>query len=124
MSIESSFFDLVVALGYDSVFPNVTHDPAETGYWIEVDIFRNEGIDAAIDDSVYVDQGIAQINVCTYEKNGITGAIAVADAIAAAIPKGTFITGSIVVNKRPVVLSYLVDDTKLIIPVSFQYSRI
>lgn len=126
MTIETAFFDLVAAIpgGYPVAWPVIDFNPPATGYWLEVDLFRGNGIDLTVSaGSGYVPQGIAQVTVCTYAKSGIIGLIAVAEAVKAAIPKGTAISDGMFISREPVILSYLIESDRIKIPVSFTYSR-
>lgn len=127
MTLRSDAFALLSAklapLGYPIAWPHINFTPPDTGIWLEVMVFDNDPLqDFLANDGPVLSTGFLQVTVFDRPGRGSLPADTAAQAVIAALPKGTRIGTSARVNRHPYRMSE--DDTtgdKLTVPVTIPY---
>jgi len=111
------------ALGYPVAWPGIDFTPPANGEWLEVIYLPNQGVDDRLADDGYVSpQGIYQVTVASRPQSEIKLREA-AEAVQAVFPKGTRISGNIRVGSHPYTSSARIEDDRMRLPVTVEYSE-
>ncbi|GGO89022.1 hypothetical protein GCM10011348_45800 [Marinobacterium nitratireducens] len=111
------------AFGVPISWPGVDFTPPNSGHWIEVRLFENDPTSYGLaNDAAETDRGILQVSACGRPGKGLVGIDTLADQIKAAFPKGTRVSGSIKVTRKPSSAGDIVEGDRVKIPVSIYYS--
>lgn len=124
-TIKQALFDILnnAALGYDIAWPAIKFKPPSKGIWLEVAFAPNSDIDNALAyDSGFISRGIYQVSVFDRPGHGSFNAGDVAEQIQALYAKGTPVSGSVRIIKRPEQLPMDAEGDKIGIVVSIEYS--
>jgi|GEM_PF-3856050 len=110
-------------LDYTIAWPGLNFTPPDSGIWLEVIFQPNTGIDngLAADDGV-VPRGLLTIMVMTRPGSGIVGVQQAADSVMAAYPKNATLVGLVRVSRAPQVFDLNMQDDRLGVAVSVEYS--
>lgn len=123
MSIEADFFAHMAAAfpTVEIAYPGVNFKPT-TNQWIELMVFRNESIDGASPSFTPAERGTLQAVAVTRNGSGILAPLVLADQIKAALPYGTKFTQGLQTSNTPNILTAIVAEDKIMLPVSVRYS--
>lgn len=124
-TIKKALFDILndAALGYPIAWPAVKFTPPDAGQWLEVAFAPNTDLDNSLGyDSGFIPRGIFQVTVYDRPDSGAFNAGTLADTITALYAKGTPITSTVRVVKRPDQLPMDAMNDRIAIVVSIEYS--
>lgn len=102
-------------------WPGVNFTPPQTGAWLEVAWFPNETVNLALGNDGSQLRGFGQVSCCVRPGAGIVSPLSIAEAVIAALPKGTAL-GVATVEKRPWASNVLVADDRISTYVTIRYS--
>jgi len=102
--------------------PGKAFTPPATGVWWELSIMPND-TDPTLSDAVIYRRGMVQINVCARMGYGEAGLHTIAETIAAALPKLTALSGSVIVSASPYTMQVITLPDRLILPVTIPYAE-
>lgn len=114
-------------LGYAIAWPGIPFTPPANEFWLEVRYLPNEGIQAGLaNNATTVEQGIYQVSALgrtgVGAGKGMINTSVVASEVQALFQKGLSIIGLIRVS-RSYQMSPIIEDDKIEIPVTIEYSR-
>lgn len=111
------------ALGFPIIYPGETEDPPATGVWLVVSFMPNRGINYDVgNDSEVTPQGLFQVQVFDRPSAYMDPIDSAAEAVVAAFPKGTKISGNVRVQEPPYFLSLDPQDDQMSKVVTIPYS--
>lgn len=93
---------LLSPLGYPIAWPGVNFTPPDSGYWLQVTLFQNEGQQPGLpNDSEYMPEGIIQVEAFGRPGVGYVGLDAVAEEVIDAMPAGSTLEGNLRILRKP-----------------------
>lgn len=107
------------AQGIPVAWPGVVFEPPATGSWLEMAWFPNETVNLTFGDGSQY-RGFGQVSCCCRPGGGDGIALALADAVIAAFPKGTQL-GIARVERKPWASSELSAPDRIAVPVTVRY---
>lgn len=111
------------ALGYPIIYPGETKSPPASGVWLVVSFLPNRGINYDVDNgSEVTPQGLFQVQVFDRPSAYMDPLDDAAEAVVAAFPKGTKISGNVRVQEPPYFLSLDPQDDRMSKVVTIPYS--
>jgi len=101
-------------------WPGVPFNPPETGSWLEMAWFPNETVNLSLGNDGSQYRGFGQVSCCCRPGAGDGVALALADAVIDAFPKGTAL-GIAKVERKPWASTVLYAPDRLSVPVTVRY---
>ena len=128
--IMKALADHLESLVFDQNIPihhmGVNADPVDSGHWIETNYFPapNQEMGMENDPQIF-HSGIFQVGVGDQPGQGVLAATEIAGKISSHFSKGTSfkVFGvEVKINRKPQILSPLIIDNKIIVPIQIRYN--
>lgn len=131
MNVESGVYDAFAAAAgafaaqlspaLPVAYPGVHFVPPDSGLWLELRWFPGETENYGVGDSgPSMHRGIGQVSVCGRDGYGVAPMLRLADDVISYFAKGTTL-GKGSVYRKPWQSSVLVDDGRVIVPVTVRW---
>lgn len=129
MSLTADIYDVfatqagafAAAQGLTISYPGIHFTPPDTGSWLELIPFWNDGIDYGVATSgPTVEQGFFRLMVCCRSGAGLTAPQQLAEAVIAAFPKGSTF-GPASTDGMPSMGGPFQHDDRVVIPVTIRW---
>ena len=122
--IEQDFFAFMSAAFPTTpiAYPAIKFTPPKDGRWFELSVFRAQPLDGANTAFKPRLSGELQVMICQRTGKGIASMLQAFEDIATAMPNGTLFSEGLRTSQTPYMLSFIIDDDRVMLPVTVRFS--